>query len=254
MQLVKFNKLILGLIFVCSCTMLQAAPGVTDAQRKAVDGALKKVSKQAGKTITAADIQATPIPGLLQVTSDMSVFYVSTDGKYLIFGEFIDVNKDKLQWSLTEEVVRKLRQVAIASANPKDFIVYPANGKKIGSVVVFFDIDCGYCHKLLENIKDYSSAGIEFRVLAFPRSGPGSESYNKAIAVWCAADPVQALLDSAKGNVPKDKCKTTAVDAGYELGKKIGIMGTPTIILENGMKVPGLVSAPDLANLIKEGK
>lgn len=254
MQLVKINKLILGLIFVFSCTTLQAAPnasGVTDAQRKAVEGALKKVSKQAGKTITAADIQPSPIPGLLQVTSDMSVFYVSSDGKYLIIGEFLDVNKDKMQWSMTEDIVRKLRQAAIASVDPKDFIVYPATGKKIGSVVVFFDIDCGYCHKLVENIKDYSSAGIEIKILSFPRSGLNTDSSKKAIAVWCAADPAQALIDSAKGNVPKSDCKTKAVEVGYELGKQIGISGTPTLVLENGMKIPGLVSAPDLVKLIK---
>ena len=39
-----------------------------------------------------------------------------------------------------------------------------------------------------------------------------------------------------------------------ELGEKLGVSGTPAIILENGEMVPGYVPPKRLATMIKDGK
>ena len=53
-------------------------------------------------------------------------------------------------------------------------------------------------------IAEYIKAGISVEYLFFPRAGIGSESFNKAVSVWCAPDRRKALTD-AKNDKPVAK-------------------------------------------------
>lgn len=253
----KFCKLLI--IPICLyASVLHSHPSaapvfVTPAQKKAVTSAIEKLSKEAGKKLTIDSINGTPIPGILQVIADLNVFYASTDGEFLIFGEIIDLNKSKETWSLTEQTMRKLRVEALAKVKEKDMIIYPATGKKLSTITVFTDIDCPYCRKMQDMIGDYNAAGIEVRYLAFPRSGPDTKSFEEAIKVWCAADKPKAYNKAVEnGEFPKKTCDNKVVIKQYELGRKLGVTGTPTIILENGIKIGGLVEPNNLVKIIKE--
>lgn len=246
------------LVILSLCVGLAPLPALADksnvsaADKKHVQAALQKLSKVAGKELTASDIKTTPIPGLLQVTSDYSIFYVSTDGKYLVSGDLIDLSKDKKSWSLTELAMRIVRKQALAQLDAKSLIIYPAKGKKIGTATVFTDVDCAYCRKLQDHIDDYNDLGIEIRYVAFPRSGPDSPSFKKAVSVWCAKDRQKVYTDAVEGkDVPDNQCKNNSVARDFELGRKLGVTGTPTIFLDNGMHLPGLVKPEDLAEIIK---
>ena len=226
---------------------------VTVVEKAAVDRALEKLAKVAGRKLPVSDITPSPIPGLLQVTSDLSVFYISTDGKYVMVGEMLDVNSNQSSWSLTEKENRKLRVQALAKVDAKDMIIFPATATKIGTVTVFTDIDCPYCHRLQEHMKEYTDEGIEIRYLAFPRSGPKTPSFDEAIKVWCAKDKQQAYITAIESHeFPKNTCYKNPVKMEFELGQKMGITGTPTLILDNGAKIGGLVDAKTLAKMIKE--
>lgn len=243
-------KYILTLLCICVST---CAIAVTKAETQSVDKALAKLSKVIGKKITADSITNSPLPGILQVTSDMNVFYVSADGEYVFSGDLIDLAKDQKNWSITEQAVRNLRKQALAAVNTQDMIIFPAKKDKIGFVTVFTDIDCSYCHKLQEDMHKYNDLGIEVRYLAFPRAGLKSASFDKAATAWCATDRQAAINSAMQGkDLPKNVCKNNPISAQFELGMKLGINGTPTIILENGAKLPGLVAPDDLAKLIKQ--
>ena len=56
------------------------------------------------------------------------------------------------------------------------------------TITVFTDIDCGYCRRLHSQIAEYNRLGIRVRYLFYPRSGPDTESWHKAEAVWCVAE------------------------------------------------------------------
>ena len=62
---------------------------------------------------------------------------------------------------------------------------------------MFTDIDCGFCRKLHSEMARYNEEGIRIRYLFYPRAGIGSESYKKAVSVWCADDR-KAAMDKAK--------------------------------------------------------
>ena len=50
-------------------------------------------------------------------------------------------------------------------------------------------------------IDQYLAQGITIQYLFFPRAGKGSESYDKAVSVWCAKDRNTALTEAKKGNM-----------------------------------------------------
>lgn len=75
-------------------------------------------------------------------------------------------------------------------------------------------------------------------------------AYDKAKAIIC--EKSLSMLEDAfeKKELPKPKCETTAVDENIKLAGKLGITGTPAIILPDGGIVPGYKDADSLIQMI----
>ena len=124
------------------------------------------------------------IPGLFEVSYGPDVIYISKDGHYVLQGDLIDA---ETRQNLTESVRASARLKLINALDQKTMIVFaPQNVKH--TVTVFTDVDCAFCRKLHSQIADYNRFGIAIRYLAFPRTGVNTESYYKAVSVWCSAD------------------------------------------------------------------
>ena len=103
------------------------------------------------------------------------------------------------------------------------------------TVTVFTDVDCAYCRELHRQIADYNRLGVRVRYIFYPRTGPNTESWRKAEQVWCSADRKSALTRAKLGQPLEAKpCGSTPVEQEYELGKAIGLEGTPGIVAANG--------------------
>jgi thiol:disulfide interchange protein DsbC len=115
------------------------------------------------------------------------------------------------------------------------------------TITVFTDIDCTYCRKLHREIDQINARNIRVRYVFYPRFGPGSESWAKADAVWCSKDRQSALTRAKSGeDITADNCPTPVAEH-YALGNKIGVRGTPAILMEDGELLPGYVPAAELA-------
>ena len=122
------------------------------------------------------------------------------------------------------------------------------------TVTVFTDVDCGYCAKLHSEMADYLAEGIAVRYIAFPRAGIPSKSYDTMVSVWCADDQQQAMTDAkARREVPPKSCDNP-VASQYEMGRLVGVRGTPTIVMSTGDMVPGYLPARELKKAISEAK
>ena len=182
-------------------------------------------------------VSPSPMAGISEVLVGMSVYYVSNDGKYVFEGKLIDMDT---RTDLTEERVSAVRQKTLASIDEKSMIVFPAD-KPRHTITVFTDIDCGYCRKLHNEMSEYNANGITVRYLSFPRSGPNSASFNKAVSVWCAKDRNAAMTSAKAGkDMPKKDCANPVKDH-FDLGMQMGVAGTPAILMENGSLLPGYV-------------
>ena len=198
------------------------------------------------------EVNATPINGLYEVVYGTNLIYVTSDGRFLMRGDIVDLESREL---LTENRKRDLKQAKLASLNENEMIIYGDKDLPF-QVTVFTDIDCGYCRKLHSLIKEYNEEGIRIRYLAYPRSGimregKMTESAALAESVWCADDKHAALTDAKAGkDVPKKNCNSP-VAAQYQLGQDFGVTGTPALLFNDGKLVPGYVPPKRLAAALK---
>lgn len=192
-------------------------------------------------------ISPTAIPGLYEVIYKSEVFYISQDGRFAIQGDMLDLANRN---NLTEHRRDAIRAKAIAGIGENKAIVFSPAGAVTGTVTVFTDIDCAYCRKFHREIAEYNRNGIKVRYLMYPRAGVGSESYDKAVSVWCSPDPQAALTKAKQGEDLEQKVCPNPVKEEYELGQALGIQGTPTIILEDGRMIPGYISPTELARVL----
>lgn len=196
--------------------------------------------------LTPDAIRGTPIPGVYEVQSGQAFGYVSGDGRYLIEGDLVDLLSGV---ALTEER-RKASRVALLKSIEEDHVISfsPPEGTPVShNIWVFTDVDCGYCRKLHREIDSYLERGIKVNYLFYPRSGPGTASFKKAVSVWCSDDR-QAAMTAAKGgaSVTSDTCENPVMD-DFRLGQLMGLRGTPMIVLEDGEVVQGYLPAPALS-------
>jgi len=193
-------------------------------------------------------IPKTPISGLYEVTMGAQVTYVSGDGKYMVQGSLIDLSKNGED--LTAPRLDAARKRAVDKIGEENMVIF-APEKYDHTITVFTDIDCGYCRKLHREIADYEAEGIRVRYMFFPRAGVDSDSYKKAVSVWCSDDRRKALTDAKAGKKIKTKSCDNPVKDHMELGEMLGVRGTPTIMLDNGYLIPGYLPAKRLAAILK---
>jgi thiol:disulfide interchange protein DsbC len=191
------------------------------------------------KTIAVSE---TPIDGILQVQINSDIVYVSNDGKYLLQGQIMDIDS---RVNITDQAKSGIRQGLLADLNRDEQISFEPEKSKY-DLLVFTDIDCGYCRKLHNQINEYNEEGIAIHYLAFPRAGIGSDSYDKFVSVWCAQDQRTALTLAKNGDDPEpQKCPNPIADQ-YELGRQVGVTGTPALLTSDGTLIPGYMPPAQL--------
>lgn len=210
------------------------------------EDAIKQSLKQVMPSAIPQTIKPSEIKGLYEVVIGANIFYMSEDGKYLLQGRLIDV---AARTDLTEAKMSGTRKKALEAIGQDQMIVFKPKTSKY-TVSIFTDIDCGYCRKLHSELDQYMAEGITIQYLFYPRAGKGSESYKKAVSVWCADDRNAALTLAKKGNKPDPKVCTNPVDAHMKLGNDFEARGTPMIVTEKGTIYPGYLPAKQLVEVL----
>lgn len=194
------------------------------------------------------DVRLSPVPNVFEVARGTDLLYVTRDGKYAFAGELFDVSRDE---NLSERRRRELRQQIIAAVPESQMLVFSPRDPKF-TITVFTDIDCGFCRKMHVEMPQYNELGIRVRYLFFPRSGPDTESWDKAVSVWCSPNRNDALTRAKRGEtIRAAKCGQTPVERDFELGREVGLRGTPAIILANGEMLDGYLPPALLARRLQ---
>ena len=106
--------------------------------------------------------------------------------------------------------------------------------------------------QVLEKRKD-----IAFYIKLYPLK-MHQDSYRKAKAIQC--EKSLQLLEAAfeKKSIPDPTCEMSVmanpIDNNIRLAEKLGIMGTPAMVLESGTLVRGLIKAGEIISLIDSNK
>ena len=179
---------------------------------------------------------------------DLQPIYASKNGEFFFYGELYAVKGNTLQNTTKDEINLKRKNILDEALSKDDFISFKSKNEKY-RVTIFTDVDCGYCRKFHNEIKDFNDLGITVNYVAFPRSGLDSISYNKIVTAWCSEDPKSTLTKMKQGkDVQLSLCQDHPVETHFLLGQKIGITGTPAIIKSNGELLPGYLPPEELLN------
>ena len=251
--------LILTGIFFCSFTLAADATvekskaigdkepsSVITSVRQRVENQLKSLDPD----IPIESIRKSPVNGLLTVIlKGDHVLYVSDDGNYILRGDMLEIKEGKIA-NLTTQIRNSSVAEQLTKIAREDMIIFSPKGETKGVVYAFTDLDCGYCRKLHSEITEMNNLGIELRYLAFPRGGNQAPSYHKLVSAWCADDRKAALSALNHGIEIPEKTGKNPIDAQLQLGKNLGVSGTPSLFLEDGRRIPGYRSARDLAKIL----
>jgi thiol:disulfide interchange protein DsbC len=197
--------------------------------------------------IRPEDVRPSPIDGLYEVLSGPDVGYVSTDGRFYVDGDVFDM---ATRANLTEDRRKQGRLTLLGGVDDAEAIVFAPKGAVRHTITVFTDVDCTYCRRLHQEISEFNRLGIRVRYLMFPRNGPDSEAWKKAEAVWCSTDRRDALTRAKRGEAVKAAGCETPVAAQYELGRKLGIQGTPGIFTDKGEYLAGYMPAAAMSEYL----
>jgi len=190
------------------------------------------------------DVHSTPIADLYAVELEGGqLLYTTAGGDYFIAGDMYKVG-DRVV-NLAEERRAQARLSAMEAVPLEDMVVFSPAGQTRTYVSVFTDVDCTYCR-----IADYNALGIEVRYLAYPRAGLGTPTANKIVSAWCADNRNEALTALKAGlTIPAANCDNP-IAAQFELGRKVGVNGTPAIVTADGRLLPGYMPAAQLAEAL----
>ncbi len=177
-----------------------------------------------------------PIEGWVTIQKGSILAYMSTDGRYLLQGDLIDLDAGV---NLSENARNQERRRLIDDVGDEQFITFTPESVR-HSITVFTDIDCTYCRRMHAQIDEYLDQGIEVRYLLYPRNGPRGKSWGTSEKVWCASDRNSALTAAKLDrNFDSFACDAKAVTSHYSLGRDVGLTGTPAIVLQDGTLLSG---------------
>jgi thiol:disulfide interchange protein DsbC len=191
------------------------------------------------KTIGAQpeELRPTPIAGLYEFVRGGNIAYVTADGRYYFFGEMYDRETGS---NLTAARLGEIWLKAINEKVPESEMLVFGSAASRHTITVFTDIDCGFCRQLHQDVPELNRKGVRVRYVFFPRTGPGSESWRKAEAVWCSPDRNAAFTRAKQGQDVRAKaCGATPIKRQFELARELGLTGTPGIITDRGHFLSG---------------
>jgi len=238
------------LIALVGATVPFAVQAADPAPAKGKDPRVELAAKIPGAK--PDELRESPIPGIYEMARGTEIAYVTADAKYAIAGDLYEMASST---NLTETARRNERVKLLAGVPESQMVVFSPKDPKY-TVSIFTDVDCGYCRKLHSQIADYNRMGIKVRYLFYPRTGPNTESWEKAEQVWCSSDRGQALTRAKQGDdikAPKH-CANSPIAREYALGQDIGVRGTPAILLDDGEMLPGYLPPQELAQHLKSRK
>ena len=241
----KIKQLIIAVVVVACCPAFANA-----AETNEVPAEERERIAEMFESISSDDVGSSPVDGWYTIQRGSIVAYISSDGRYLLQGDLIDLDR---QVNLTEESRSDARRNLMSTVDNEKAIMFSPEDVKY-SVSIFTDIECTYCRRLHSQIDEYLAHGIEVRYFLYPRGGPASRSWNTSEEVWCSKDRGNALtLAKLDRKFETSSCDASAVGDHYVMGQEVGLSGTPAIVLNDGELIGGYLP-PDALKLRLEQK
>ena len=208
------------------------------------EASLRKTIEAAYPKMHVQSITKTPYGGLYEVFLDGQIIYTDEKFSFLIAeGRLVDPKNKR---DITSERLEELTRVDF-SALPLNQAVKVVKGNGSRKLVVFSDPDCPFCKRLEQNELS-GVTDVTIYTFLFPLEQLHPDASNKSKEIWCAPNRAQAWENwILRGQLAQGStsCETPLVK-NAELGKKLAITSTPTLIFSDGRRMLGAYPAQEI--------
>lgn len=178
---------------------------------------------------------------VVQEPSTQRIMYTNGDGSRVILGSLINT---QTMANLTARRMDDLNRIDFDADLDKSLAFTNVYGDGEREIAIFEDPRCGYCKQLrkqaIENLKNATVYTFVYPVL-------GQSSVELSTSLLCSDNPSEAWRDWMVNNKsPSKKECEVPLNTLLELGKSMGITGTPTIFFKDGSRVNGAIQAAEL--------
>ena len=189
--------------------------------------------------MTVESVRKVPYGELYELNTGSEIVYTDEKVSYFLIGSLVDT---KSRQNVTEVRTKQINLVKFENL-PLEHAIKIQRGDGSRKVAIFEDPNCGYCKRFERDLAGVSD--ITVYVFLYPILSDSSVTKSKAI--WCSADRGKAWMDTMVRDVPVagDGACATPVDKNLAFGNSKRIQGTPTIIFEDGERIPGVMAMAD---------
>ncbi len=236
-----------GIFLLISCLFTACQGGMQD------DGQLKQAKEKMehflmdyGSNINQAryakDLQMYEF-----VVDGRQILYLDKTMRYMLLGDVIDIDNKE---NLTAKRALEISAVQFDEL-PFEQAIKVVKGNGQVKLAVFSDPDCPHCKQLEHTIAKIDNITVYYFLLPLENLHP--DAINKSKHVWCQGEKrVQVWQDFMLKNkpIPQAAACDDPVEKNIALARQLGVNSTPTIFLENGIRIDGSVS--NLAQILDQ--
>lgn len=193
-------------------------------------------------------VQPSQWPWLYEVVTGDELFYVDNTGDYIFYGKVLDTRTKR---DLTEARWNELTKADFNSL-PFNLAMKLVKGDGSRKVAVFADPHCPFCVRFEKTLQDVTNVTVYTFLFPLENIHPGATDHAKQI--WCSSNRQNTWTAWMNNKVEPPKsmaCDTSALGTLLALGEKLKVTGTPTLIFEDGHRVPGAIDKDRLEDEFK---
>jgi thiol:disulfide interchange protein DsbC len=240
--------LVMGALFAVSVPALAAKPAApAPLTREAAQ--VRKLLEEKFQGVVIGNVTKSPY-GFYEVMFDDQLVYTDAKVTYVLVGSLYDTATKK---NLTDARMRDLSRVSFDSL-PLELAMKKVKGNGARRIAIFSDADCPFCARLENELKSIDNVTIY--TFLYPIDQLHPDSARKSRMIWCALDKVKAWdAFFASGTLPQNggDCDNP-LTATHDLGQKMRVTATPTLVFADGSVIPGALPAQRLEAEIAQGE
>jgi thiol:disulfide interchange protein DsbC len=207
--------------------------------------ALEKLKHSLDEQFPKLQIQAVNesiLPGLYEVVTASEILYSDLSGEHIVLGQIMDA---KSRENLTQRRWSELNKIDL-DVLPLDKAIKIVKGDGSRRLVIFEDPLCPYCKSLEASLQDVTNITVHVFLYPLESLHPGASVLARDI--WCSNDRAAAWSDwmTLQKRPASNACDTAPMTELAELGIKLKINSTPTLIFADGIRHSGSLAAEQI--------
>ncbi len=234
------------LIFFVASSLAWACP-----KTERVEKALKRLFPRL-RNLKIEEVRPSPAPGFCEAilvlpSGDKKIIYVDEKGRFGFVGRLYDLQKSL---NLTELSLADLNRLSPQEIRQLDQLVAFEVGHGPKTIYLITDPQCPFCRRLETTLDGLLKEGlIRVKVILYPLVSLHPTAQKECISLICDHRGWKELLSGYSSDHDCEEGRRK-VEEARRLLPRLGVRGTPAIVLPDGRLLPGAKSRDQLLELL----